>query len=42
MNAGVSLALFGVSVGWTWLQENAAIAHFCAALNAPPPMATKV
>ena len=42
MNAGVSLALFGVSVGWTWLQENAAIARFCAALNAPPPMATKV
>ena len=40
MNAGVSLALFGVSVGWTWLQENAAIARFCAALNAPPAATT--
>ena len=39
MNAAVSLALFGVSVGWTWLHENAAIARFCAALNAAPPAA---
>ncbi|HEY3889477.1 MAG TPA: hypothetical protein VGL73_12945 [Caulobacteraceae bacterium] len=42
MNAGVSLALFGVSVGWTWLQENAAIARFCAALDAAPSAAAKV
>ncbi len=40
-NAGVSLALFAVSAGWTWLQENAAIARFWAALNAPPPAAPK-
>jgi high-affinity Fe2+/Pb2+ permease len=39
MNAGVSLALFSVSAGWTWLQENAAIARFGAALAAPPPAA---
>lgn len=39
-NAAVSLALFGVSALWTWMQENAAIARFCAALNAPPPPTT--